>query len=82
MYEDVSKHLYDISIMIKYDAIKNLLNNKFELDKLIDYKRKEEKFRIGGIPEEKKIVDFEYMKLNFNDKLIDTFNRMQKIYVR
>lgn len=81
MYEDVSKHLYDISIMIKNDDIKELLKNKFELNKLISYKRKEEKSRIGGISEEKNVIDFDYMKLDFNDDLINAFNKMQRIYV-
>lgn len=81
MYEDVSKHLYDISIMIKNDDIKELLKNKSELNKLIDYKRKEEKSRIGGIPEEKDIINFDYMKLDFNDDLVNAFNKMQRIYV-
>ena len=81
MYEDVSKHLYDISIMIKNDNIKELLKNKSELNKLIGYKRKEEKSRIGGISEEKDIIDFDYMKLDFNDDLIKAFNKMQRIYV-
>lgn len=81
MYEDVSKHLYDISIMIKNDDIKELLKNNSELIKLISYKRKEEKYRLGGIPEEKDIIDFDYMKLEFNDDLINAFNKMQKIYV-
>ncbi len=47
MYDDVSKHLYDISVMIKNDNIKELLKNKYELNKLITYKRKEERVRIG-----------------------------------
>ena len=81
MYEDVSKHLYDISIMIKHDDIKKLLKNKSELSKLIGYKRKEEMFRIGGISEEKDITDFDYMKLEFSDDLINAFNKMQRIYV-
>lgn len=81
MYEDVSKHLYDIAIMIKNDDIKNLLKDKVELNKLISYKRKEEKSRLGGISEEKEIHNFEYMKLNFNENLIEAFNKMQKIYV-
>lgn len=81
MYEDVSKHLYDISIMIRNDDIKKMLNNKEELNKLISYKREEEKSRIGGISQDKKIQDFNYMKLEFNDKLINAFNRMQRIYV-
>ena len=81
MYEDVSKHLYDISIMIKNNNIKKLLKDKLELKKLISYKRKEEKFRLGGIPESKKIYEFEYMNLNFSDELINAFNKMQNIYV-
>ena len=81
MYEDVSKHLYDISIMIKNDDIKKLLKNEFELNKLISYKRKEERARIGGIPEDKEIIDFDYMKLEFNADLINAFNKMQRIYV-
>ena len=81
MYEDVSKHLYDISIMIKNDTIKELLKNKSELNKIIGYKRKEEKSRLGGITDTKNIGDFEYMKLEFNDDLINSFNKMQRIYV-
>ena len=81
MYEDVSKHLYDISIMIENNDIKELLKNKSELSKLIGYKRKEEKSRIGGIPEDKDIIDFDYMKLEFSDDLINAFNKMQRIYV-
>ena len=37
MYEDVSKHLYDVSIIIKNDDIKKMLSNKQELKKLINY---------------------------------------------
>jgi len=81
MYEDVSKHLYDISIMIKNDKIKKLLKNKLQLNKMIGYKKEEEKSRLGGISETKNVVDFEYMKSEFNDNLINSFNKMQKIYV-
>ena len=81
MYEDVSKHLYDISIMIKNDNIKGMLKNKQELNKLISYKRKEEESRLGGIASNKEIKDFNYMKLKFNDELINAFNKMQRIYV-
>lgn len=81
MYEDVSKHLYDISIMFNNNDIKNLLKNEKEIKKLLSYKRKEESLRIGGISDSKKIRDFNYMKLDFNDELNEAFNRMQKIYV-
>ena len=81
MYEDVSKHLYDISIMIKNDDIKKMLKNKQELNKLISYKRKEEESRLGGIASNKEIKDFNYMNILFNDELINAFNKMQRIYV-
>ena len=81
MYDDVSKHLYDISIMIKNSDIKNMLKDKEELNKLINYKRKEETLRVGGISGEKEIKNFDYMKLDFDNKLINAFNKMQKIYV-
>ena len=80
MYEDVAKHLYDISVMIK-NIIKKMLKSRKELNRLISYKRKEEEARIGGINKDKEIKDFDYMKLKFNDELITAFNRMQKIYV-
>ena len=81
MYEDVSKHLYDITIMMDNEGIKKLLNDKLELNKLIGYKRKEEEMRIGGISGDKKIINFNYMKLDFDDDLVKAFNKMQSIYV-
>ena len=44
-------------------------------------KRKEETLRVGGISGEKEIKNFDYMKLDFDNKLINAFNKMQKIYV-
>ena len=81
MFDDVSKHLYDISVMMNNENIKKLLTNNKELIKLIDYKRKEEISRIGGISENKKIFDFEYMRLDFSKDMISSFERMQRIYV-
>lgn len=81
MYEDVAKHLYDITILYKQDNIKNLFKNKTEFNKLISYKREEEKNRIGGISENLEIKDFSYLKLQFNDKLINVFKKMQNTYV-
>lgn len=81
MYMDVSKHLYDISILFNNDKIQKLLENKEELSKLIEYKRQEEKVRIGGIHEDTKIKDFNYFKLEFSDALIREFENMQNKYV-
>lgn len=45
MHKDTSKHLYDITILAQTKAIKELLQNKEELEKLISYKRQEESIR-------------------------------------
>jgi len=81
MYKDTSKHLYDISVLSQNESIKELLNNKSELEKLIAYKRQEESVRIGGIDSNTKIKDFNYFKLDFNDELIQEFNNMQYKYL-
>lgn len=81
MYMDVSKHLYDISILFNNYKIQKLLENKEELSKLIEYKRQEEKVRIGGIDENTEIKDFNYFKLEFSDELIKEFENMQNKYV-
>ena len=51
------------------------------MQKLIEYKRQEEKVRIGGIDENTPIKDFNYFKLEFNDELIKEFENMQNKYV-
>ncbi len=81
MYMDTAKHLYDISVLFNNDKIQKLLNNKEELNKLIDYKRQEEKVRIGGIDQKTAIKDFSYFKLEFSDVLIKEFENMQNKYV-
>ena len=81
MYMDTAKHLYDISVLFNNNKIQKLLNNKDELNKLIQYKRQEENVRIGGIDEETAIKDFSYFKLEFSDVLIREFENMQNKYV-
>lgn len=81
MYMDTAKHLYDISVLFNNDKIQKLLKDKDELNKLIYYKRQEEKVRIGGIDEKMAIKDFSYFKLEFSDVLIRKFENMQNKYV-
>lgn len=81
MYMDTAKHLYDISVLFNNNKIQKLLSNKDELNKLIQYKRQEEKVRIGGIDEKTAIKDFNYFKLEFRDALIKEFENMQNKYV-
>jgi len=80
-YQNVAKHLYDITILFNESSIKSLLKNKKELSNLISLKRLEEKARIGGIDEKSNIKDFKYLNEKFNNNLIKTFNEMQNTYV-
>ena len=77
MYMDTAKHIYDISILFYNEKIQNLLNNDEELNKLIKYKRQEEKARIGGIDENTQIKNFNYLKLNFSYSLIKEFENIK-----
>lgn len=81
MYKDTSKHLYDITIIAQTNEIKELLQNKDELEKLISYKRQEETIRKGGIDANIKIKDFTYLKQDFNEDLLKEFDNMQNKYV-
>lgn len=57
------------------------MENTKELSKLIEYKRQEEKARIGGIDENNEIKNFNYFKLEFSEELIKEFENMQNKYV-
>ena len=81
MYKDTSKHLYDITILAQTKEIKELLQNKDELEKLISYKRQEESIRKGGIDANIKIKDFTYLKQDFNEDLLKEYENMQSKYV-
>ena len=80
-YEDFVKHIYDIAIMWRDARIINLLKNPNYQKKIIKFKREEEKSRIGGIPSNKSILDFEYWKLDFNEEILIVFKKMQDIYI-
>lgn len=80
-YQDVAKHLYDITILFGNDDIKKFLDNKDELKKLISYKRKEEEIRIGGIDKNIKLSSFRYMNEKFSNEVVSSFEMMQNTYV-
>ena len=51
------------------------------MQKLILYKRKEESIRKGRIDANKKIIDFVYLRQDFNENLLKEFENMQNKYV-
>lgn len=79
-YFDVAKHAYDICVLFKNERIKEFLNNKESLAKMINLQREEEKSRYGGIDESIPISSFKAFNIN-NKAFIEAFSLMQKIYV-
>jgi hypothetical protein len=81
MYTDTAKHIYDICILFDNEKIQNLLKDTKELEKLINYKRQEEKVRLGGVDENTLLKDFSYLNCEFSKEFIDKFNSMQNKYI-
>lgn len=81
MYNDTSKHLYDITILSDNERIKKFLKNKKEQLRMIKYKREEEERRYGGIDKNKRIIDFDIFKSSKIKDIKESFENMEKIYV-
>jgi hypothetical protein len=82
MLFDVSKHIYDLSVMLSLASIHRLLANPVELTAMMAFKRREEKARIGSDLSEKPISAFVLFDEMFENKILRTeFDSMQNIYV-
>lgn len=81
-YNDVAKHVYDLTVLLNNEKIQSFLSNHDEVFKIIGLKRREEISRKGGVDKNLKVVDFKYFKgLNNNKEFEAQFKKMQKIYV-
>lgn len=78
---DFSKHIYDIIILLEEKRIIDLLENDKYFEKLVDYKRKEESFRIGGVSQNLKINEFEYFNFELNNEIVNQYEIMQNKYI-
>lgn len=79
---DVSKHIYDLMYLRNNEKIQSLLLNKSDLKQFIAYKRLEETYRSGGIPDSLPIREFSYLEELLQNKEIEReYNQMQEIYV-
>lgn len=82
MLFDTAKHLYDLTSMMEQERIQTLLSKPDELVKMIAYKRKEEKERIGSDLSEKPFSDFTlFQAVGVDAELSEAFLKMQEIYV-
>lgn len=81
MYMDLSKHLYDLTILFETKRIQEFFNNIKEFEKIIKYKREEEIYRKGGVDKNLKIKDFGYLNTEYNDDMLKAFKLMQDKYI-
>lgn len=83
-YIDFCKHIYDITVMYKLPKIRNLFNDKENINYLINLKRTEESARSGGVSDDINICDFGYLNdinLYGNDDFIKSLNYIHDTYV-
>lgn len=79
---DVSKHLYDLTVMMTLPRIQEMLSNHKELIKMISYKRLEEIERKGSNLSNIPFADFTlFSELQKDKQLKKYFIKMQNIYV-
>ena len=81
-YFDVSKHIYDLTVMSELDIIKILLSTPVDMTDMMAFKRREERTRHGSELSDKPICDFEIFKGIYGNKLLkDKFISMQDVYI-
>lgn len=79
---DVSKHLYDLAILLKQPKIQALISNRDDFETMLNYKRLEEQERIGSDLADKPFREFTmFAELISNKKLKQSFEKMQSNYV-
>lgn len=81
MYMDLSKHLYDLTILFKTKRIQEFFNNINEFEKIVAYKREEEIYRKGGVDKNIQIKDFGYFNTEYNEEFLKAFKLMQNKYI-
>ena len=80
-YFDLSKHLYDLSVLLKDDKIIKMLNSKELYSKMINIQIEEENSRFGGISKYSCIDDLSFID-NLDDIIIKKeYETMMNIYV-
>lgn len=82
MLFDTAKHLYDLVTMMEQDRIQTLLSAPEDLEKMLAYKRREERERIGSDLAEKPFSEFQlFLAIGVDSELSAAFSKMQEIYV-
>ncbi len=82
-YFDVSKHLYDLTAMLKLPRVQTLLSHDDNFIHALSYKREEERLRIGSDLAEKPLKELQIFTsdVHSNKELHNVFHEMQRVYV-
>lgn len=78
---EASKHLYDLSVMSRLPRIQSFLSDEIALENMIKIQMREEKNRLGGVPDLLPKDFSVFGKIVGNEKLYGAFLRMEDIYV-
>ena len=78
---DLSKHLYDLSVLLKNEKIIALLNSKEKIHDVLNIQLLEEKSRIGGITDFQNFSNLTFMTSLNNNEIENHYNKMQEIYI-
>ncbi len=78
---EMAKHMYDIHQLYMRPEIKQFIESLNDLRSVIEIKEEEQTRRHEAKTDNKRITQFEYFGLVQDEKIEDTFNDMQKIYV-
>lgn len=78
---EMAKHMYDIHQLYMLPNIKKFMESFDDLKTIIEIKIEEQTRRREAKTVDKKIMQFEYFGWIQDDKIEDTFNEMQRIYV-
>lgn len=81
-FQDVSKHAYDLTILLETEVIQKFLKNENWVKEVISCEREEQEMRFGGIPSSLRIQNFSV----FDDFVLNPenerhFENMQGFYV-
>lgn len=82
MFFDVAKHIYDIAVLFDQELIKKMLRDKALFGQMVQYKRRDELARAGGVPADVPMHRFTYMdELFSSEDFLKEFDHMQSIYI-
>lgn len=80
-YFDLSKHLYDLSILFKDERIQKMLKSKDLYSKMLLIQLEEEKSRFGGIRNYSSVIDLKFIDNIYNSTIKKEYESMMRIYI-